>query len=380
MIRADLDPSTAGTVDPNANGPSLAGYWTTGPICTTFGPDAANHIQEEIARAIEGSGLELDFSDKGQLAGILSRITGVYGDGSDGTVTLPAGLTQILRDMHYESLTIPAGSSLNTNGHRVFVRDVLTMEQTAEIMNSGSPGGDYTGGPVGGSGGGGTIAQALGGGGSGGVGGNTPGNADPAAPPARVGTTGSPVGLISSNGQGYAGNGGQGGNGSPGVNEAGANPAAVDAPQVARPTFLPAMVDGQLFTALGRNMLCGGAGGGGGGAGDGAADPNGFGGGGGGGGGVLVLCARVIVGPSAPDTAAFISAAGGDGGSDLTLGASQGGGGGGGGGGTVLVTSRIRVGDPGLMILDASQGAGGTATTAANGTQGTAGEVFELFA
>jgi len=380
MIRADFDPSTAGTVDPNANGLTLAGYWTSGPICTIFGPDAANHIQEEIARAIEGNGLTLDFADKGQLASILDRVTGVYGDGSDGIVTLAAGTTSLARDMHYEDLTVPSGSTLRTNGHRVFVRNVLTMAETAIIQNSGGSGGDYTGGPIGGAPGAGTLANALGSGGAGGIGGNTPGNADPAVPPARVGSTGFPVGLLSANGQGYAGDGGQGGNGSPGVNEAGANPATVDAPLITRPTFIPAMIDAQMFSGLGRNMLSGGAGGGGGGAGGGAADPNGFAGGGGGGGGVLVLCARIIVGPSAPDTAAFISAAGGDGGSDLTLGASQGGGGGGGGGGTIMITSRIRVGDPGLLILDASQGAGGTATTAASGIQGTIGQTFELFA
>ncbi len=380
MIRADLDPSTTGTVDPDANGLGVAGYWTSGLICTIFGPDAANHIQEELARAIEGNGLTLDFASKGQLASILDRVTGVYGDGSDGVITLAAGTTSLARDMHYEDLTVPSGSTLRTNGHRVFVRNVLTMEETAEIDNSGSDGGDYTGGPVGGSPGGGTLANALGSGGAGGVGGNTPGNSDPATPPARVGTTGFPAGLLSANGQGYAGDGGQGGNGSPGVNEAGANAASVDAPLITRPTFIPAMIDAQMFSGLGRNMLSGGAGGGGGGAGSGAADPNGFGGGGGGGGGVLVLCARIIIGPSAPDAAAFISARGGDGGADLTIGPAQGGGGGGGGGGTVLLTSRIRVGDPGLLVLDVSQGAAGGATLAGPGTQGTIGQAFELFA
>ena len=106
MIRADADPSTTGTVDPDANGLGVPGYWNSGPICTIFGPDAANHIQEEISRVIEGEGVTLDFADKGQFAEIFGRTTGIYGDGSDGDVVQGIS-TSLITDVFYESFPPP---------------------------------------------------------------------------------------------------------------------------------------------------------------------------------------------------------------------------------------------------------------------------------
>ena len=188
----------------------------------------------------------------------------------------------------------------------------------------------------------------------------------------------------------YLGYSGAGGNG--GIGSAGATPqpgsaggAAPGTPNNKRPTFLGAMHTGQMGDQSGGAyrafMLAGGAGGGAGGAGSGFTATDGLAGAGGGGGGVALICARTLVVPTAPAGPAFIQATGGDGGSDTnSIVAPQGGGGGGGAGGTILLTTRTRIGDPGLLVFDVSGGAGGLAMVAGNGTAGTSGDVFELFA
>lgn len=50
----------------------------------------------------------------------------IYGSGKDGTVTISAN-TDLTRDMYYSNLTIAPGVHLNTNGYRVFVRNILTF-------------------------------------------------------------------------------------------------------------------------------------------------------------------------------------------------------------------------------------------------------------
>lgn len=50
----------------------------------------------------------------------------VYGSGKDGTVTISTN-TDLTRDMYYNNLTIAPGVHLNTNGWRVFVRNLLTF-------------------------------------------------------------------------------------------------------------------------------------------------------------------------------------------------------------------------------------------------------------
>ena len=378
MIRADLDPAATGTVDLDANGsaPDIPGYFTSGPVCTIFGPDAANHIQEEIARVITDQGEVLDFSNKGQMSELWDRTTGPYGDGSDGDVTL-AIATSLTRDVFYENLTIDPGIRLNLAGRRLYVRRTLTLGDGSIISNNGSDGQDYTGGGTEALGGAGALGFTVGGGGAGGD-----ANSGIAPAPAPSGDDGTPTPYL-----GYSGAGGAGGVGSPGGFEQGGGSGAPAAgtPNNERPTFVAAMHTGQM----GENnagtyrpfMMAGGAGGGAGGAGSGFTVTDGLGGAGGGGGGVALVCARTIVGPTAPAGAAFIEALGGDGGRDSNaIVAPQGGAGGGGAGGTVLVTSRTRIGDPGLLVLDAGGGSGGLSTVAGNGTDGTSGSVFELFA
>ncbi|MEX1173567.1 MAG: hypothetical protein WEG56_13255 [Chloroflexota bacterium] len=50
----------------------------------------------------------------------------VFGDGTDGDVTIAAD-TGLNRDMWYRNLTVNAGATLITNGYRIFVKEVLTL-------------------------------------------------------------------------------------------------------------------------------------------------------------------------------------------------------------------------------------------------------------
>lgn len=53
----------------------------------------------------------------------------LYGSGKDGTVTISSN-TDISRDMYYSNLTISPGVHVNTNGYRIFVRNILTFAST----------------------------------------------------------------------------------------------------------------------------------------------------------------------------------------------------------------------------------------------------------
>jgi hypothetical protein len=65
----------------------------------------------------------------------LERLGGdeIYGFGQDGNVTITADTT-LSRDMYYESLTINANCTLDTNGYKIFVKDTLTFtDSTSRI-------------------------------------------------------------------------------------------------------------------------------------------------------------------------------------------------------------------------------------------------------
>lgn len=58
---------------------------------------------------------------------LTSGIDEVFGDGSDGSVTISSGQTVYLsNDVYYEDLTIESGGTLFTNGFRIFVNGTLT--------------------------------------------------------------------------------------------------------------------------------------------------------------------------------------------------------------------------------------------------------------
>lgn len=63
----------------------------------------------------------------------------IFGNGSDGDVTISGGVTTLTRDMHYDNLTIDANGFLGTNGYRVFVKTLLSMSFGGMIFNDANP-------------------------------------------------------------------------------------------------------------------------------------------------------------------------------------------------------------------------------------------------
>ena len=59
----------------------------------------------------------------------------IYGTGSDGDVVIAAN-TYLQRDMYYNNLTINSGSHLNTNGFRVFVKNILTINGSIGVSST----------------------------------------------------------------------------------------------------------------------------------------------------------------------------------------------------------------------------------------------------
>src|SRR5579872_1447393 len=90
----------------------------------------------------------------------LPFVPGLYGDGSDGAVTISAN-TVLARDMFYTTLTVNSGKILDPAGFRVFAKTSVTV--TGTIGSDGNAGTSTAGGA---GANGGTI---LGGGGAGGL-------------------------------------------------------------------------------------------------------------------------------------------------------------------------------------------------------------------
>ena len=59
---------------------------------------------------------------------------GIYGDGSDGDVTI-SGTTTLSRDMYYNTLLVDNGGTLKMNGYKVFVLKKLTVNASGIISN-----------------------------------------------------------------------------------------------------------------------------------------------------------------------------------------------------------------------------------------------------
>lgn len=258
----------------------------------------------------------------------LTQFGEIYGDGSDGDVTV-AGSTTLTRNMFYDNLVVTG--DLIKASYAVMVLNILSGNGL--LHNDGNAGSGVTAGT-------GVPAAFLGGSANGGA-----------------GSGGSAAGSAGSNTSGWAsGNGSAGGISGSGQNGGSGGSGAT----------LVSAANGRigdwwsyLFGAVGINFTraTGGPGGGGGGAG--AAST---GGGGGSGGGPVLVRARV---------AAFTGnirsqgGAGGDG-----TGAAGGGGGGGRGGWVILVTDELRQ----TPTVSAPGGAPGTGSgTGANGAAAIAG-------
>ncbi len=275
--------------------------------------------------------------------------TGVFGDGSDGVVTLGAGTTTLTRDMYYDDLTVPNGATLAPAGYRVFVAGLLTVGATGVIHVDGGAGSGTTGGAAGG----GTAGTTpLSGGAAGGAGRTNAG----------LGTVGT-ASTVSLGGSGGAG----------GLTTSFAAPAGGVA------TAPAAGLGGyrHLAAAQGRATLGAGSvwtGGGGGGGGSCENGNTGTSGGGGGGAGVLVIFARRV------SNAGAIRANGGAGAAATLGNSTEISGGGGGGGGGIYLVHREAVGAT-LGTVTASAGAGGAGAGTGNaGASGSAGLVITLVA
>jgi hypothetical protein len=265
-------------------------------------------------------------------------LVNLFGDGSDGDVTLGAPTT-LTRDMYYNSLNTGA-FALNCAGYRVFVKETLTVAAGGSIHRNGNAAAAEVAGAA-------LAAAMLGNSGAGGTG---------------VSGNGAAGGAIA---QCIGGAGGAGGTGNGGATTSGAAGAAtVPTATEPLPRALPVMLLGQYFTpGAAPDVLKGGCGGGSGG-GDGAANE---GGGGGGGGGVVLIAANKI------DIVATgsISAQGGAGAAGTA--ANCGGGGGGGGGGIILVYRALQNAGT-ITVAGGALGAG-----VSNGTDGTAGAVGDIY-
>ena len=234
----------------------------------------------------------------------------VFGDGSDGDVTISVDTT-LSRDMYYNNLTINSGMRLTTAGFRVFVKNTIT--NNGYISNNGGNGGNGTSSVAGAAGAAPLGPQTVGTGSIGGVG-------------KLAQLSGGAGGAVT------AGFGGTGGTGGTQVPYAGGAGGVVTAPTAAQGSIrdLVAAVRGLLLDGGKANAGSGGGGGG-------CNSTTQGSGGGGGGGGVVIVVARTIV-----NTSGVIEARGGNGGSAST--ASQGIGAGGGGGLLILVYATLTSG------------------------------------
>lgn len=287
----------------------------------------------------------------------------MYGDGSDGDVTIASGTTTLTRDMFYDDLTVDAGATLDTGGYRIFVRNVLTNNGT--IRNNGNHATDAANGAASTAGTGlpGTGLQAASGGG-GGAGANI--NNQVQATAGQNGNSGTTSSIISTSGAGGAGGGGAAGSGVS-KTEFG---SGVGGAQIWRNPQLYLLSGKFMTTGTSMLYLSAGPGGGGGGAATTTTGTQARGGSGGGGGGLILISAGVIAGTG------LISARGGDGGDAyVSVGTESAGGGGGGGGGLVIIGTRsLSAG----QTIDTAGGAAGTGA-GASGAVGTAGQAGDVF-
>jgi len=285
-------------------------------------------------------------------------VPGIYGDGSDGSVTISANTT-LTRDMFYTDLTVNSGISLRTGGYRIFGTGTLTATG-ATIHNNGEDATDGLGSTRGQAGLGGSLAGQNG------------SAVSPSGTPGNAGAANSTPGSGSTciNCMGAAGGAGGDGSGS----GSGGAACTVTAPVAymgmlmrSGAGLMRGCVEGfntsdPSGTTYNSQPIHGG-GGGGGGNGNGASP----GGAGGGGGGIVLIAFRKIIGGS-------IEAKGGAGGDAGAAAGGLGGGGGGGGGFVGIVCDDYQGNTP-----DVSGGAGGLATgTGVNGSAGSAGTYVRI--
>lgn len=328
----------------------------------------------------------------------------LFGDGSDGVVSINSGTTTLTSDMFYDTLTIASGAVLETAGYRVFVQNTLTNAGT--IRRNGVAGGN------GGAGDNGAGSVAVPGGTAGSAGTALADGSLPGAPAGKAGQAGGAGGgttNTSANGSnGTAGTAGQaatkaivgngvaggaGGAGGSGGGGAGGTSGAAGAAGASSGTILNEIrtyasayllydpQDNTWYDSSGGSGS-GGSGGGGGSqsTADGGTEASGGGGGGSGGsgsaGGVVEIFARILVNSGTISANGGNGGNGGDGGDGLVTvagGAGGGGGGAGGGGGdggVIILVYSSYTNTGSVTVTAGSAGSAGTGGTADTGTLG----------
>jgi hypothetical protein len=298
------------------------------------------------------------------------RFQDLFGDGSDGDVTI-SGNTTLTSDMFYDDLTVNNGVTLNSGGYRIFVKGVLTnngtISRTPGNGGSGGNGSSSCGGASAGSGG--SLSDASMGGGA--TGGN--------GAIGRVCTLQN--GIAGSNGNNQirsagGGNGADAGRGGFNAGDGGAGGTGGTITLTTSPIHngYLALIAREFSTDDTAKVIKGGASGGGGGSGrcNSTGETSGAGGGGGSGGGLLLISCKEI------NNQGTISAPGGNGGGggNAVGDSCPGGGGGGGGGGVVIlvynkITTVGTLTTPGGNGGGAGTGGGGGAVAGSNGSSGT---------
>ena len=285
----------------------------------------------------------------------------LFGDGSDGDLTISSGTTLLTRDMCYNNVTISGTASIDVRGWRLQIRGILDLTnapaKAIKFDSSSGIDGRNASSLAAGSGGSLALANSIGGsagdaGGAGGSGGTTTGSQ--AASVANVLSSSAFAGNV-------AGSGGKGGNGTSG------NGGASRASTFTLNTSIRASINRLAFDVSHYQthsllFYVGGVGAPGGSGGGGDSGTGGHAGGGGAGGGVLNIFARTIA-RAGTTAAGAIAAKGGDGGTGFTptAGNRGGGGGGGGGGGLVYLVYRFLTGSTATNAVSAAGGAGGAA-------------------
>jgi hypothetical protein len=258
-------------------------------------------------------------------------LSGFWGDGSDGNVTI-SGTVTLTRDMFYDTLIVPSGATLRTANFRIFCKNLCQVNAGGVIHNDGlSPTSSAS------------VAAT-----NGTLGIGTAGGAGSATTGAAPTTTTHQLGGI----------GGAGGAGTAGAGGA----SSLTAPGATAGTVrhLPVATQASVTLINVIQPFRGGAGGGGGGG-----DAINLGGAAGNGGGILLINARRIINNG------IIRARGGNGFSP-TVG--NVGGGGAGGGGVIILNSIFYDGSGMLDVSSGTPGAGfGTGQA---GQAGQAGQVF----
>lgn len=319
---------------------------------------------------VSDAGKNIKLNAEGEVDGTMINVN-VFGDGSDGDVTISADTT-LTRDMFYNSLTVNSTKVVTTGGYRIFVKGTLTVN--GSIMYNGGTGG---------TGGNGSTSAADGSQGTNGTAGIAgtgtstgvvSGGIDGAAGGAGSGVAGS-TGSSSSNsiGTSSGSTGGAGGRTGMGGMAAGTGGAGGSVTTKIIPRAFGVAFDTTYNGALLTGNASSGGGGGGsladsfsGGFTNGRCGGSGGGGGSGGCGGIVPIYARKII----ISATGSIEAKGGNGGTggngaDQSTGSNTRNGGGGGGGGAG--------GTGGIIILVYKSLTNSGTISSAGGTGGTGG-------